>query len=360
MLNYQKTIKILSLSIASALFVSACATSDGTEDIDDSYMKSPKGPQLQLPPGTSEIKATDSYRVPEGTVITQRDAKGKKLSLEPPQLLLIAGDGVWVDTERAEPTVWVRADESELIAYIERFMKSQSLAYQEPSNDTITTEWIVADGESKISERLGPYHVENQRHKFSLNIVDKKPNEVALQAKHLAYQHQVDGQWVDVETSERVAKQFLNYFVGYYDSERTREARERILQEAKIDMELGYNDQGSLALITEREVLAVWEQLPRVLTALNLEITDHDRSEQTYYFNVREPDDGFWSWFGDDENKAKVDLEPGSYQIKLVELNAGGASMNFYGAEGNLLESNIITRIYPEFSAEFKRGKGRN
>lgn len=113
-------------------------------------------------------------------------------------------------------------------------------------------------------------------------------------------------------------------------------------------------------MVTQREFLAVWDQLPRVLEGLNLEITDRDRTEMTYYFNVREPDDGFWSWFGDDENKAKVNLEPGSYQIKLSELSAGGISMSFFGAEGQLLDSSTVTRIYPDFSAEFKRGKESN
>ncbi|GEM_PF-1549325 len=358
MLNYHKTIKTISLAVSAVVVLSACATTDGTEDIDDRYMNSGKGPELQLPPGTTEVNVTDGYRVPEGTVITNREAKGKQLTLEPPQLLLVAGDGIWEDTERQQPTVWVRGNSEELVQYIERFMTSQNISYQESGAGSVSTDWISDTDESQVSEHLGTYSFEGERHKFSLNVVDTKPNEVALQADHLAYQQNKDDQWVDVETSSRMAKQFLNYFIGYYDSERTREARERILQQAKINVELGYNDQGALALVSEREFLAVWDQMPRVLGALNLEITDRDRSEKTYYFRVNEPDDGFWSWFGSDENEAKIDLEPGDYQIKLSELNAGGVSLSFYGAEGEPLDSSTVTRIYPEFSAEFKRGKG--
>lgn len=358
MLNYHKNIKVLTLSVSAALLTSACATSgDGSEDINDLYMQSQQGPELQLPPGTSEIKVQDGYRVPEGVVITERKPQGKAMSLEPPQLLLVAGDGVWEDTERAEPTVWVRGDDKQLLSYIERFMKSQDLSYTTPGNSLIETAWITDSSDNEVAERLGSYYVDGQRHKFRLSIVDKKPNEVALEAKHVANQHYRDEQWVNVDTSQRVAKQFLNYFIGYYDSERTREARQRILQQAKVDFELGYDDQGSLALITDREFLAVWEQMTRVLTALNLSITDRDRSEKTYYFNVKEPDTGFWSLFSSDDEEAKVDLEPGDYQIKLSELAAGGISMSFYGAEGDKLEDNVVTRIYPEFAAEFKRGK---
>ncbi|WP_223669180.1 outer membrane protein assembly factor BamC [Kangiella shandongensis] len=358
MLNYHKNIKVLALSVSAAVLVSACATSgDGSEDIDDRYMQSQKGPDLQLPPGTSEINVQDGYRVPEGAVITEREPQGKAMSLEPPQLLLVAGDGVWEDTERAEPTVWIRGDAEQLISYIERFMQSQNLSYNEPANSLVETDWITDTEDNQVAERLGSYYVDGQRHKFRLSIVDKKPNEVALQAKHIANQRYQDEQWNSVATSQRVAKQFLNYFIGYYDSARTREARQRILQQAKVDFELGYDDQGSLALITERKFLAVWEQMPRVLTALNLSITDRDRSEQTYYFNVKEPDTGFWSLFSSDNEKVKVDLEPGDYQVKLSELASGGISMSFYGAEGDKLEDNVVTRIYPEFAAEFKRGK---
>ncbi|RDX37475.1 outer membrane protein assembly factor BamC [Kangiella sp. HD9-110m-PIT-SAG07] len=356
MLNYLKTI---SLAVSSALILSACATNDGTEDIDDRYMRSEKGPDLQLPPGTSQVKVTDSYRVPEGVAITNRDAKGKKLTLEPPQLLLVAGDGIWEDTEREQPTVWVRGDSQQLINYIQRFMDAKNISYEQSQDNAVTTEWISDTDESEVSEHLGSYSVDGERHKFSLNVVDIKPNEVALQANHLAYQQDKDGQWIEVATSERVAKQFLNYFIGYYDSKRTQEARARILQQAKVEIDLGYNDQGSLALVTEREFLAVWDQMPRVLEALNLEITDRDRSAKTYYFRVNEPDDGFWSWFGGDDTKAKIDLEPGNYQIKLSELSAGGISLSFFGAEGESLDSSTVTKIYPEFSAEFKRGKGK-
>ena len=105
MLNYLKTIKTISLAVSATLVLSACATTDGTEDIDDRYMRSEKGPELQIPPETTEVKVTDSYRVPEGVVITKRDAQGKRLSLEPPQLLLVAGDGVWEDSERDQKLV---------------------------------------------------------------------------------------------------------------------------------------------------------------------------------------------------------------------------------------------------------------
>ncbi|GAA4365162.1 outer membrane protein assembly factor BamC [Kangiella marina] len=359
MLNYLRTIKIISLSVSSALLLAACATTDGTEDIDDRYMRSQHGPDLQLPPETSEVKVNDGYRVPEGLVITQREPKGKKLSLDPPQLLLVAGDGVWEDKERAEPTVWVRSSSEELISYVVRFMDSQQMSHQEPTSSSVKTNWISDDDDNKVAEHLGTYSLEGERHKFALTIVETKPNEVALQAQHEAYQQLINDKWVNVDTSSRVAKQFLNYFIGYYDSERTREARARILQEAKIEVELGYNDQGALALVSQREFLAVWDQMPRVLEALNLEVTDRDRSEQTYYFKVNEPETGFWSWFGDDEVTAKVDLEPGNYQIKLSELNAGGVSLSFYGAEGELLDSSTVTKIYPEFSAEFKRGKAK-
>lgn len=357
MSNYLNTIKILALAASSAVLLPACAFSgDGAEDIDETYMKSQQGPKLQLPPSASELTIDDRYRVPEGAVITERQAKGKELSLEPPQLLLVAGDGVWEDTEREQPTVWVRGDKQQLVAYIERFMASQKIAYEEPDNGSVTTDWVSDSSDNAISEHLGSYYVEGQRHKFNLEIVDTKPNEVALQANHVANQQGEDGQWVDVATSERVAKQFLNYFIGYYDSERTREARARILQKAKIDFELGYNDRGGIALVTQRKFLAVWDQMPRVLTSLNLSVTDRDRSAQIYYFNVKESETGFWSWFSGDENP-KVSLEPGDYQLKLSELNAGGLSMTFYGAEGELLDSSTVTKIYPEFSAEFKRGK---
>ncbi|NVK21427.1 MAG: outer membrane protein assembly factor BamC [Kangiellaceae bacterium] len=358
----------LSLVVTAALSVSACSwfsANDGSEDIDDRYMQSQQGPDLQLPPNTTELKVEDQYRVPEGVVITERDAQGKMLNLEPPQLLLIGGDGVREDKEQAQPTVWVRNSGSQMMDYINRFVQQQNIALSNSSAQAIETDWISDEDESAVSQYLGSYNIEGQRHRFALKVIAESQaavggtSEVGLQAVHLANQQEIDGQWAEVQTSDRVAKQFLNYFLGFYDSERTKEARARILQEGAIDVRLGNDNQGNVALVTDRDFQSVWQQMPRVLESLNLPITDRDQSAGTYYFNVKDPDSGVWDALFGDDDEAKVNLQPGDYQIKVKELNTNGVAMTFFDSEGNLLPANKITEIYPEFSAAFRSRANR-
>lgn len=356
-LNKYKTLIILS-SLAAVSSCSWFSAKDGTEDIDDRYMRSQQGPELQVPPTARHVNIDDRYRVPEGVIITNREAKGKALSLDPPQLLLVGGDGVREDSEQAHPTVWVRHQDTPFMDYVSRFMTQKSIPVVSASDSQVNTDWITDDDETDLANYIGAYNLDGQRHRLTLEVIGQDANEVALQVRNTDSQRLTGEKWVAMVPSKTVASQFLNAFLGFYDSERTKEARERILEEGTINVNLGTNNQGNIALTAEREFLSVWDQLPRVIEDLNLTVSDRDQSAGIYYFNVKEPETGFWAWLWNDHKaNPKVDMEPGDYQI-LVETTAQGVSMTFKDDEGNLLDANIVTRIYPEFAASFKsRGK---
>ncbi|MHC9510234.1 outer membrane protein assembly factor BamC [Kangiella sp. M94] len=356
-LNKYKTLIILS-SLATVSSCSWFSAKDGTEDIDNRYMDSQQGPELQVPPTAKHISVDDRYRVPEGVIITSRDAQGKKLSLDPPQLLLIGGDGVREDSEQLHPTVWVRHQDAPFMDYVSRFVTKKNVPVQSSGEKQISTDWITDDDETDLANYIGSYNLDGQRHRITLEIIDQNSNEVAVQVRNTQSQRLVNEKWVAMTPSKTVASQFLNAFLGFYDSERTKEARERILEEGTINVNLGTNQRGNIALTTERDLMSVWDQLPRVLEDLNLTVSDRDQSAGIYYFNVKEPETGFWAWlWNDDEANPKVDMEPGDYQI-LIETTASGASMTFKDDEGNLLDANVLTKVYPEFAASFKsRGK---
>lgn len=358
MLKYNKQKIQYVVAVATTLSLSGCgwfAAKDGTEEIDDRYMQSQQGPELQMPPSTSELQVSDEqYRIPEGVVITDREAKGKSLNLEPPQLLLIGGDGIREDKEQENPTVWVRNSGTEMMDYIQRFVTAKEIPVASSNQKSISTDWISDEDETVAGEYLGSYNIEGQRHRFELEVIASSDNEVGLQAKHVASEQLLNDNWSEVQTSQQIAKQFLNYFLGYYDTVRTREARARILQEGAIDFSLGTNNSGGIALVTDKGFQNVWDQLPRVIEKLNLSVTDRDQSKKTYYFNVKEPETGIWnSLFGDDNTNPKVELEPGDYQLRLSELESGVA-ITFYDNQGNLLAADKVTKIYPEFSAAFR------
>ncbi|MBD3653652.1 outer membrane protein assembly factor BamC [Kangiella sp.] len=352
-LNKYKTLIILS-SLAAVSSCSWFSAKDGTEDIDDRYMRSQQGPELQVPPTAKHINVQDRYRVPEGVIITNRDAEGKKLSLDPPQLLLVGGDGVREDLEQSNPTVWIRHQDTPFMDYVSRFMSQKNIPVASSSDSQVSTDWITDDDETALANYIGSYNLDGQRHRITLEIVGQNANEISLQARNTESQRLQGEKWIAMTPSKTVASQFLNAFLGFYDSERTKEARERILEEGTINVNLSTNPQGNIALTAEREFLAVWDQLPRVLEDLNLTVSDRDQSAGIYYFNVKEPATGFWAWlWNDDEANPKVEMEPGDYQI-LVETTASGVSMTFKDDEGNLLDPSVVTRIYPEFAASFK------
>ncbi len=359
MLKHNKQRFLLILAATGSLALSGCSwfsANDGREDIDDSYLKSRQDRELQIPAEVTEIQEGDLYQIPQGAVIVNRDPKGQMLGLEPPQLLLSSGDGVREDQDAEHPTVWLRGQSSRFTEFVEGFASSNNVPVISKNNRNFLTDWL-SDEDEGLGEGLGSYNIDGQRHKFNLSLVAENANEFAVQAVHSASEQEIDGQWRQIETSDRVAKQFLNQFIGYYDGIRDREARARILAEGSIDTRLGTNPQGHIAIVTEREKAAVWQQTPAVLEYLNLVITDRDQSEGTFYFKVEEPS-GFFSSIFSDTKDVKVDLAPGDYRIDIEDI-AIGTSISFKNEQGERLSPNLVGKIYPEFSAAYRSRKIR-
>ncbi len=355
MLKYNKQKLLLILAATGSLSLSGCSwfsANDGSEDIDDSYLKSRQATQLQIPADVSEIKQEDNYQIPEGAVIVNRDPKGKLLGLEPPQLLLTSGDGVREDTEAKHPTVWLRGQSGRLVEYFDGFVAAHNIQVENKDSKSLNTSWLSDDDEG-LGEGLGSYNIDNQRHKFQLAMIADSGNEFGIQATHTASEQEIEGQWVEVQTSDRVAKQFLNQFIGYYDGVRDGEARARILAEGVIDTRLGTNSQGHIAMVSERDMQSIWQQTPAVLNFLNLPIVDRDQSQNTFYFKVEEAS-GFFASIFSDNKEAKVKLEPGNYRLQLEALSQGGTSISFTDEDGIRLSPTLVGQIYPNFKAAYR------
>ncbi len=355
MLKHNKFLISLAISSVALSTLSGCSwfsANDGREDIDDSYLKSRQTVELQLPAGVNEIKPNDNYQIPEGAVIVNRQAKGQGLGLEPPQLLLTSGDGVREDLDAEHPTVWLRGQSSRLNEYFDGFVSSNNINVSTKDSKRLATDWL-SDDDDGIGEGLGSYNIDDQRHKFELTMIADSGNEFGLQALHTASEQEIDGEWVKVETSDRVAKQFLNQFIGYYDGVRDTEARARVLAEGVIETRLGTNSKGHIAMVTERDLQSVWQQTPAVLEALNLPIVDRDQSKGLFFFKV-EDSDGFFSSLFSDKEEAKVELEPGDYRLQLETLAQGGTSITFENEAGERLAASLVGKIYPDFKAAYR------
>lgn len=339
---------------ATTLSLSGCALfsdNDGREDIDDSYLQSQQDRDLQLPGRTTEIQQHDLYRIPEGAVIVNRQPKGQALGLEPPQLLLAMGDGVREDNNAAYPTVWLRGSSSRLKQLFQEFAQSNGFQATAINRNNLTTDWISDEMEG-IGQALGAYNIDGQRFRFDLSMVAESANEFGLQSKAIDSQQNIDGQWVNIENSNRVAKQFLNQFIGYYDGVVSTEARERVMADAVIDTRLGTNANGNIAIVTNRSPQDVWQKTPAVLDSLNVIMTDRDQKTDTFYFKVEEEAGLFTSLFTNTRDP-KIDIAPGDYRLEIKAHN-GGTALTFMDNEGNELAPNIVGAIYPEFAAAYR------
>lgn len=353
--SYKKAYK-LSVLLVATLGLQACSwfsANDGREEIDNRYMASKQTQELQIPAEVSELKVEDQFSVPQGLILTERDPKGQMLSLEPPQLLLIGGDGIREDKEAQNPTIWLRATPQDLMASIQLFANEQQINLLDVTQESVQTDWIDDDSDTPIAQRIGVFNIDGQRHKFSLKVLPQNNNEIGLQSLHSAAQYEQDGGWADSVTTNGAAKQFLNNFISFYGIQQARIARAKILEEGTIKTKLGTDKLGNMAIVTERDFQAVWQQLAKVLPQMGLEIIDRDQSKGTYYYLVKE-EPGFWSSMFGDELQSKIDLAPGEYQILVETLANNGTSMTLKNAAGELLSSSKVSEVYPEFSSAFR------
>ena len=109
-----------------------------------------------------------------------------------------------------------------------------------------------------------------------------------------------------------------------------------------VSLQMGFDDKGNAAFVTEQKARAIFERFPGFLERVGFTIDEIEQSRNLIFATYESPDESVWdSIWGDDVRK--LPLEPGQYQLMVAESSTGGTSITWLDSEGETLEPGTLS-----------------
>lgn len=355
---------VRALPVLAAFGLSGCGWLYGKDglirDTEHDYLEARQSQPLKMPAQLSAFQPKDQFPVPAIGAKGSQSPVGDALDVNPPALVLSSGDGVNGIQDAAVPQALVLADSELLWRTLNDFLSSNAIAVEQadPATGELLTGWVQTEEIGWFRDWMMGEEIDSYRWQYRFTLKPgERPNERLLSAEAVrAEAHHEDDGWQPQTATRRNSVDILNQFLGFYDEQQTRAARERVLAaRAGIKVELWQNEANQTGLLAHSGLSNTWEATPAVLERLGFIQEDKDTTKFLYYFKLEESDEGgFWDWlFGDDrQEQVRLELEPGEY---LVQLNAVGerTGLLFSKADGDVLDSATMTKLFPVLSDAF-------
>ena len=329
-------------------------------DTEHDYLNARQSAPLQMPTQLAGFQPKDQYPVPPLGAKGAQAPVGEALDVSPPALVLSSGDGVNGIQEAVIPQALIVGEDSQLWQRLNDFLASNTIAVeqQDEGRGQLVTGWVQTEEIGWFRDWIIGDDIEAYRWQYQFNIQPgERPNERLISAQAVkAEALNEDEGWQAMPATRRNSVDILNQFLGYYDEQKTKAARARVLAaRAGITVELWQNEASQTGLLAQSGIDNVWEATPAVLERLGFIQEDKDTTKRLYYFKLEEGEEGgFWDWlFGDDrDDQVRLELEPGEY---LVQLNAVGdrTGLLFSKADGDALDAATMTKLFPVLSDAF-------
>ena len=355
---------VRALPVLAVFTLSGCGWLYGKEglirDTEHDYLDAKQAPALKVPAAYSAFQPQDQYPVPALGQKGATAAVGDALDVNPPALVLSSGDGVNGIQDAAIPQALIVGENLELWQRLNGFLSLNGIAVEQGNEATgeLLTGWVQTEEIGWFRDWVMAEDIESYRWQYRFQLKNgERPNERLLIAEAVkAEAYDEDDGWQSLQPTRRNSVDMLNQFLGYYDEEQSRAARERVLAaRAGIQVELWQNEQNQTGLLAQSGLSNTWEATPAVLEKLGFVLEDKDTTKFLYYFKLEEGEEGgFWDWlFGDDrDDQVRLELEPGEY---LVQLSSAGNNTGLIisKADGEALDAAVMTKLFPVLSDAF-------
>lgn len=354
---------VRALPVLAALGLSGCGWLYGKEglirDTESDYLEAKQSAPLQVPAEFSAFQPKDQFPIPaigpKGAVAPI----GAALDVSPPSLVLSSGDGVSGVQDAVIPQAVIVGEGELLWKRLNAFLTSNEIAIERSDESTgeVLTGWVQTEEIGWFSDWVLGEDIESYRRQFRISLAPgERPNERLVSTEVVRSEaYDEDDGWQSLAPNRRLSVDMLNRFLGYYDEELGRAARERVLAaRAGITVELWQNEASQTGLLAQSGLSNTWDATPAVLERLGFIQEDKDTTKHLYYFKLEDEEGGFWDWlFGDDrEDQVRVELDPGEY---LVQLSAEGerTGLVISKADGDSLDAATMAKLFPALADAF-------
>ncbi|SEA41656.1 outer membrane protein assembly factor BamC [Alkalimonas amylolytica] len=315
-----------------------------------SFFSSPKadpepivGQPLQVPAHLSAPPQPAQYDIPAVRYTVQR------VDAQPPGLVLTLSSSSRVDEEETRARIWFdRTDYSgDLQPFLEQklseFFSANSIGYQQESELSWVTDWVVQTDTTGMWFWKSEQPRDQVRYRVSM---EPRPHgrSVALLVEMLEHEYFDRGRALLPTGVKREETAFLNSFTAFVGDYEFRQAQLRRSRPVDTSLQLGVDGQGQPALLSEQPLEVVWSQLESLFEAVNLSVTDLNRSASTYYLRYEQPKQGFLSRLFRRKAMPTLPLTNGDYQVVLGRTQQQ-TSLSFRDKNGQILPESVVAQL---------------
>ncbi|GAP75638.1 outer membrane protein assembly factor BamC [Pseudoalteromonas ruthenica] len=296
------------------------------------------------PEGLDAPRQDPTYKMDVARYDNSEQAKATK----PPMQIMPLAEGSWLDEN--EKLARVYFDKNEGIEDLDEFIwhaiegvlsdyNTQAVSADKLIG-TVETDWfsIVRVEEGWLWD---DEIVAEQRYKF---IIEEKDHQrtAALRAEMVDYRS--DDVPLTPLLQQRLETRALNAVISEFDY-RYRQLKVELRQrQGIISLDMGFDNKGNAALVTEQAYNVVFERFAGFLERLQFTIVEVDVDSGRIIADYTKPEASVWdSIWG--EEAMQLPLEDGQYQILMSTTREGGTSITWMDKEGEVLQPGTMNDL---------------
>nr|WP_245217607.1 outer membrane protein assembly factor BamC [Rheinheimera maricola] len=312
---------------------------------------------LKVPAGLQQPAAPGQYDIPAS------DAAVTAVEIRSPALVLATASSSRVEEGEKLARVWFDRNDytGELLPFLQQVLSKQFAEQGIELNQTdtegleYTTGWITRSNETGFWFWQSTETTEQARFKLKF---EPRPHgrSVSLMLTMLEHQYFTSQGKLDGRDAQRQEIALLNQIIDRVGKEEIVVAMANKAKVPDVSLEPGFDAEGNPVLLSTQSIDVVWSQLELVFDALNLDVTDMNRSVYTYYLQYTQPEQGFWSSLWGNAPPIALPLSAGEYQL-VLKRQESGTSLSLRDSAGTALSPQQVLDSYQPFVQAVQRAR---
>ena len=299
---------------------------------------------VKVPASLSQPAQNPTYKMDVGQYSNNPDATNYR----PPAQVLTVAKGSWV--EETDKNARVYFDKNDGIDDLDEFIWESINAVLADNNTQATkadkllgiieTDWyaIIKPEESWLWN--SDESVDLERFKFT--IEEKSHQRTASLSAEL----------IDFKGDESLSDLFkqqlevraLNQVISEFDYRYRQLEVDMRKRQGIISLEMGFDNKGNAALVTEQSYEAVFDRFSGFLERLSFTIVEINPDTGLITADYKKPESSVWdSIWGDEVTQLPID--EGQYQILVSKTKQGGTSLTWMDEQGDTLEPGTMNGL---------------
>ncbi|WP_194442706.1 outer membrane protein assembly factor BamC [Pseudoalteromonas simplex] len=300
---------------------------------------------VKAPEGLAQPAQDPTYKMD----VAQYDNNPEAKNYRPPAQVITIAQGSWV--EEGDKDARVYFDKNDGIVDLDEFIwdsihavlneKNTSAINEDKLLGSVETDWYTIikpedgwfwESETEVSQQRFLFTIEEKSHQRT----------ASLNAKLVDYKS--DSQPLTPLLQQQLEVRALNQVVAEFDYRYRQLEVEMRKKQGVISLEMGFDDKGNAALVTEQDYFAVFERFSGFLERLSFTIVEIDQDRGLITADYKKPESSVWdSIWG--EELAELPIEDGQYQILVSRTKEGGTSLTWMDSAGTILEPGTMNDL---------------